>query len=66
MRAGGPLATPVKPLCYDCLTYDVAVKVIDAHGFERWFCAADWADEQEFHERVMALLADATERLADP
>jgi hypothetical protein len=60
------LADPVKPRCYDCLTEDVAVKVIDTCGFEHWFCAADWASQQEFHERVMALLAHAPERLADP
>ena len=47
------------PLCYDCLTEDVAVKVIDTCGFEHWFCAADWAAEQELHEKVMAMLGDA-------
>jgi hypothetical protein len=44
------------PCCYNCLTGDVAVKVIDGLGFEHWFCAEDWAAEQEFHERVMAML----------
>lgn len=58
------LATPVKPRCYDCLTEDVAVKVIDLCGFEHWFCAEDWTAEQEFHEKVMALLAQAPERPA--
>jgi prophage antirepressor-like protein len=48
-----------RPCCYDCLTEDVAVKVIDLCGFEHWFCAEDWAVEQEFHEKVMALLEDA-------
>jgi hypothetical protein len=56
----------VKPRCYDCLTEDVAVKVIGPYGFEHWFCAEDWAAEQEFHERVMAMLAHATEQLAGP
>ena len=58
-------ADPVKPCCYDCLSEDVAVKVIDTFGFEHWFCAADWAAQQEFHKKVMALLAHTTERLAD-
>lgn len=53
------MAPPVKPCCYDCLSEDVAVKVITPQGFESWFCAADWAAEQEFHEKVMALLEDA-------
>jgi len=55
----------MKPCCYDCLSKDVAVKVITLEGFEVWFCAEDWAAEQEFHERVMELLADAADRLKD-
>jgi len=47
------------PRCYDCLTEDVAVKVIGPYGFEHWFCAVDWAAEQEFHEKVMAMLDGA-------
>ena len=47
------------PCCYVCLTGDVAVKVTGPHGFEHWFCAACWAEEQELHERVMAMLRDA-------
>ena len=35
---------------------DVAVKVIDLCGFEHWFCAEDWAEEQELHERIMVML----------
>lgn len=58
------LTTPVKPRCYDCLTEDVAVKAITPEGFELWFCAADWAAEQELHEKIMALLAQAPERPA--
>jgi hypothetical protein len=53
----------VKPCCYDCLSGDVAVKVIDDLGFEHWFCAADWASQQELREKVMKLLADAADRL---
>ena len=60
------MATPVKPRCYDCLTEDVAVKVIDTCGSEHWFCAADWAAEQELHEKIMAMLAHAAEQLAGP
>ncbi len=48
-----------EPRCYDCLTEDVAVKVIGPYGFEHWFCAADWAEEQELHEKVMTMLEDA-------
>jgi hypothetical protein len=53
----------VTPCCYDCLTGDVAVKVTDDFGFEHWFCAADWAAEQELHEKVMAMLSDAVRAL---
>jgi hypothetical protein len=51
------------PRCYDCLTEDVAVKVIDTCGCEHWFCAADWAAEQELHEKIMAMLGDAVRAL---
>lgn len=51
------------PLCYDCLTKDVAVKVTDTFGFEHWFCAEDWASEQELHERIMKMLEDAAAAL---
>jgi hypothetical protein len=51
------------PCCYDCLTGDVAVKVIGPHGFVHWFCAVDWAAEQELHEKVMAMLGDAAQVL---
>lgn len=51
------------PCCYDCLTGDVTVKVIDEMGFEHWFCAADWAAEQEFGERLRAMLANAVRAL---
>jgi hypothetical protein len=61
------MADDLKPCCYFCLTGDVAVKVTDELGFDHWFCAADWAAEQELHEKIMAMLAHATERLAaDP
>lgn len=53
------------PRCYDCLSEDVAVKVIDELGFEYWFCAEDWAAEQEFGERLRKLLGDATARLEE-
>ena len=46
------------PRCYDCRTGDVTVKVITEQGFELWFCAADWAAEQELHERIMKMLGD--------
>ena len=51
------------PRCHDCLTGDVAVKVIDDPGFEHWFCAEDWAHWQELHEKVMAMLSDAVQAL---
>jgi hypothetical protein len=46
----------IRPRCYDCLTEDVSVKLIDEMGFEHWFCAADWAAEQEFSARVREAL----------
>jgi prophage antirepressor-like protein len=55
----------VKPRCYDCLSEDVAVRVIDDLGFEHWFCAEDWAAVQELHEKVMATLGDAAARLEE-
>jgi len=59
----GEWVAGVKPCCYDCLSGDVAVKVIDSLGFEHWFCAADWAARQEFHEKLMKLLEDTVDRL---
>ena len=51
------------PRCYDCLSEDVTVKLIDQHGFEHWFCAEDWAAEQALHEAVMKMLGDAVANL---
>jgi hypothetical protein len=47
------------PCCFDCLSGDVTVKVIDELGFEHWFCAECDAGWREFRERLMALLGDA-------
>lgn len=52
-----------KPCCYDCLSGDVTVKVIDLLGFEHWFCAEDWAAHQELQERIGAILEDAMRNL---
>jgi hypothetical protein len=49
--------------CFDCLTEDVTVKVTDGAGFEHWFCAEDWAANQAFHDKIMALLGDAVAAL---
>jgi len=51
------------PCCYDCLSEDVAVKVTDPMGFDHWFCAADWAAQQEFGEKIRAMLSDAARAL---
>lgn len=53
----------MKPLCYDCLSKDVAVKLIDDQGFEHWFCAKDWAINQRFSTAISEMLADG---LASP
>jgi hypothetical protein len=50
--------------CYDCLSEDVTVKVIDLSGFEHWFCAEDWAAEQDFAAKVTEMLASAAESFA--
>jgi hypothetical protein len=50
-----------EPRCADCLTEDVTVKVTDDFGFEHWFCAKDWAAQQELHEKYMAMLGDAAQ-----
>jgi hypothetical protein len=52
-----------RPLCYDCMSEDVAVKVIDLCGFEHWFCAEDWAAEQDLHGKIMTMLEDARQTL---
>lgn len=52
-----------RPLCYDCLTEDVTVKVIDDMGFEHWFCAEDWAAQEELRDRIAAMLEDAAQAL---
>jgi hypothetical protein len=59
------MTTPA-PCCYDCLTGDVAVKVTDQFGFDRWFCAEDWAADRELHGKIMAMLEDATRALDRP
>lgn len=46
----------MKPCCFDCLGEDVAVKLIDEHGFEHWFCAGCDAANLAFRERLMSLL----------
>jgi len=51
------------PLCYDCLSEDVTVKVIGPSGFEHWFCAEDWAAEQALHDKIMTMLSDAAQAL---
>jgi hypothetical protein len=51
------------PCCYVCLTGDVAVKVTDELGFDHWFCAADWAAQQELSEKIRAMLSDAVRAL---
>jgi hypothetical protein len=51
------------PCCYVCLTWDVAVKVTDELGFDHWFCAADWAAQQELSEKIRAMLSDAVRAL---
>jgi hypothetical protein len=55
----------LRPLCFDCLSEDVAVKVIDPMGFEHWFCAEDWAAEQELHEMIMAMLETVRDALPE-
>jgi hypothetical protein len=55
----------VKPRCYDCLTEDVAVKLIDDMGFEHWFCAEDWAAWERFGANLRRLLADAAAAAMD-
>lgn len=54
----------MKPVCFDCQSEDVAVKVIDQYGFEHWFCAECDAGWREFRERLTAMLAGAADRLA--
>ena len=49
----------MKPRCYDCLSEDVAVELIDEHGCKHWFCAKDWAANQEFGKRLAELLRGA-------
>lgn len=56
----------MKPRCYDCLSEDVAVKVIDYEGFEHWFCAEDWAAQQEISKQLMKMLGDAADALKAP
>jgi hypothetical protein len=46
----------MKPRCYDCLSEDVTVKLVDDQGFEHWFCADDWAAWEKFREKVTDVL----------
>ena len=52
-----------EPCCFDCLSKDVAVKLIDQYGFEHWFCAECDAGWREFRERLMSMLSDAVTQL---
>lgn len=47
---------PPAPRCYECLSHDVAVKLIGPYGWEHWFCSGCWADLQEFRARLWAVL----------
>jgi hypothetical protein len=53
----------VKPRCLGCLSEEVAVRVTDEFGFEHWFCAADWAANEQFHEKMSALFEGALKAL---
>lgn len=55
-----------KPCCYDCLSEDVAVKLIDEFGFEHWFCAEDRASGQAFGEALRKFLEGAAGKLQAP
>jgi hypothetical protein len=52
----------VKPRCYDCLTEDVAVKLIDPAGFEHWFCAPCWEGWERFNQKLMDMLTESISR----
>lgn len=49
----------MKPLCYDCLSEDVTVKVILPNGVERYLCAEDWAAHQALGEKLASMLERA-------
>jgi hypothetical protein len=55
----------MKPRCYDCLTEDVAVQLIDPAGFEHWFCAPCWEGWERFNQKLMDMLASAIEKRID-
>lgn len=46
-------------LCFDCLSKDVSVKVIDQFGFEHWFCTVCWEGWQEFHRKLSKMMEEA-------
>jgi hypothetical protein len=48
------------PKCYECLSENVAVKIIDLAGCEHWLCAEDWAAANALHDKIHAMLAEAT------
>lgn len=56
MARGPERVVSDQPRCLDCLTTDVAVRVIDLCGFEHWFCVADWQANQDFYDAVSAIL----------
>jgi hypothetical protein len=53
------LAVDRKPICYDCLSEEVAVKVTDEFGFDYWFCTKDWIAKEEFRTRLTKMFEDA-------
>lgn len=49
--------------CFECLSEDVAVKVIDEFGFENRLCAEDWAARQRFQEAFTEMMDDVIDRM---
>lgn len=56
----------LKPVCRDCLSGDVAVKLIDQWDFAYYFCGPCDAANRELGERLIALLAGAADELEVP
>lgn len=53
-----------EPRCYDCLSTDVTVKVVDDYGLEAWFCAIDWAAIEALRGKIWELLSPAADTMA--
>ena len=43
--------------CYDCLTEDVAVKIVDLAGCDHYMCQPCWDENEKLRAKFQAMFA---------